>query len=197
MQNVQNRRVPQTRPPTQTQQRQRAPASSSLATVKELRTNRGMIKFFLLTIITLGIYAIVFYSILARDLNTMASPNDGRKTMPYWAVFLITLGISIVTGIVAQIAYAVRGAEVNLFVLIAYAISYVAVLIIMLAWFHRMSNRVGDELRRRYIRYSFDAGTYWIWYILGSFIIVGPLIYMFKLCKAMNFLCEDFNTNGR
>jgi len=203
MQNAQNRRVvPQTRPPTQ-HQRQKAPAASSTptttSTTKQLRTNRGMIKFYLLSIITLGIYAIVFYSILARDLNTVASPHDGKRTMPYWATLLIAIGVVIVVAIGTTIAFAIMGLEIGslMYMVVIYLIALPIVIIMELAWFHRMSNRVGDELQRRYIQYSFDAGTFWIWFILGSFIIVGPFIYIFKLCKSMNFLCEDYNASAR
>lgn len=63
-------------------------------------------------------------------------------------------------------------------------------------WAHRISKRIGAELARRDINYSFGAGTYWGWNILGSFIGVGPFVYIYKLSKAMNLLCEDYNERG-
>ena len=63
-------------------------------------------------------------------------------------------------------------------------------------WCHRLCARMGDELRRRGIAYDFGAGTFWGWNILGSLIVVGPFIFLHKLCKVMNFLCADYNARG-
>jgi hypothetical protein len=52
------------------------------------------------------------------------------------------------------------------------------------------------ELKRRGIHYSFGAGTFWGWCILGSLIGVGPLVYMHKLFKAVNKINADYNVNG-
>ena len=65
-----------------------------------------------------------------------------------------------------------------------------------IVWFHRISNRIGNELMRRRLPYSFGASDFWIWYFLLSIIIVGPFIYVHKLCKAMNLICADYNVNG-
>ena len=63
-------------------------------------------------------------------------------------------------------------------------------------WMHNFSNRVGDELRRRNIGYSFGAKTFWLWGVLGSLILVGPFIYTHKLMQSMNRINEDFNLRG-
>lgn len=63
----------------------------------QMKTNRGMLKYFLLGIITLGIYPAVVMSHLTSDINIIASRYDGRKTMHYCAIVLfaaITLGIA-------------------------------------------------------------------------------------------------------
>ena len=129
-----------------------------------LKTNRSLIKFILLGIITFGIYPIVVMSVISTDINLIAGRADGKKTMHYcWVCFLfswLTLGI------------------------------------VPLVWYHKLSARIGNELRRRGINYSFGAGTFWGWFILGAFIVVGPFIYTHKLLKAMNILCADFNTRG-
>ena len=63
----------------------------------QLKTNRGMVKTLLLSLITFGIYGIVFYSSISTDINLIASRYDGRKTMHYCLLFFIvaplTLGI--------------------------------------------------------------------------------------------------------
>ena len=65
-----------------------------------------------------------------------------------------------------------------------------------IVWYHRLSARIGDELMRRAIPYTFGAGSFWGWCVLGSLIGVGPFIYLHKLCKSMNLLCADYNLHG-
>lgn len=63
-----------------------------------LQTDRSLLKFVLLSLITLGIYGIWVIARSAEDLNTIASRYDGQRTMNYWLlIFLIgpiTLGIA-------------------------------------------------------------------------------------------------------
>lgn len=64
-------------------------------------------------------------------------------------------------------------------------------------WYHRISARIGNELIRRGLPYSFGAGSFWGWNVLGAFLLgIGPLVYLHKLCKSMNLLCANFNING-
>lgn len=134
------------------------------APVGQLKTNKSLLKFILLSAITFGIYGIVVMSSVSSDINVIASRYDGKKTMHYCLVLFligpITLGI----------AY--------------------------LVWFHNLSARIGNELRRRNIFYNFSATDFWLWCVLGSIIIVGPFVYYYKLFKATNQLCEHYNVNG-
>ncbi|MBR5106672.1 MAG: DUF4234 domain-containing protein [Bacteroidales bacterium] len=61
------------------------------------RTNRGLLKFLLLSFITLGIYGIVVMTHISMEIDTIASPRDHKNTMNYLLVFFflgpITLGI--------------------------------------------------------------------------------------------------------
>jgi len=130
----------------------------------QLKTNRGLVKFILLSMITFGIYGLVVMSSVSTDINTIASRYDGKKTMH--------------------------------FCLMLFLFSWLTFGIVPLVWYHRISNRIGNELTRRGIDYSFGAGTYWLWGILGSFIMVGPFIYIHKLLKSMNLLAENYNVRG-
>lgn len=136
----------------------------SADTVVQLKTNKSLLKFILLSIVTFGIYGIVVLSSVSNDINIIASRYDGKKTMHYcllcFLVGPITCGIAV------------------------------------LVWFHKISARIGSELERRNIDYSISASTFWGWYVLGSFIIVGPFVYMYKLFNAMNMLAEDYNIRG-
>ena len=64
---------------------------------RRLKTNRSLLKYILLSIITLGIYGIVVMSNISSDINTIAGRYDGKKTVHYCLVFFLfswlTLGI--------------------------------------------------------------------------------------------------------
>lgn len=62
---------------------------ASTRPVGQLKTDRGLLKFLLLSLITCGIYSIVFFSSLSNDINVIVSRYDGRKTM-YFALLLFS-----------------------------------------------------------------------------------------------------------
>lgn len=130
----------------------------------QLSTNRSLLKYILLGIITLGIYDIVVMSKISTDINLIATKYDGKKTMHFCLVFFL--------------------------------FSWLTLGIVPLVWHHKMSARIGTELARRGIDYSFGASTFWLWGILGSIIVVGPFIYAYKLLKSMNLLSADYNAKG-
>ena len=132
--------------------------------VRQLKTNKGLVKYILLSLITFGIYPLVIMSSISSDINLIASRYDGKKTMHYC--------------------------------LLTFIFTWLTFGIAPFVWYHRISNRLGNELNRRGIAYSFGAGSFWGWFILGSFIFVGPFIYIHKLFKAMNLLSADYNING-
>lgn len=141
-----------------------AAPNSQTRPVGQLKTNRGLLKFILLSMITFGIYGLVVMSAVSTDINVIAGRYDGKKTMHYCLVVFVFAALTL--GIVP------------------------------LVWYHKISNRIGAELSRRGIHYSFGAGSFWGWSILGSFIFVGPFIYIHKLLKAMNLLSGHYNING-
>ncbi|MBO8445002.1 MAG: DUF4234 domain-containing protein [Bacteroidetes bacterium] len=63
-----------------------------------LTTDRGLLKFILLSIITFGIYAIVVMTKVSIEINMIATKHDGKNTMNYCLIFFIfswlTLGIA-------------------------------------------------------------------------------------------------------
>ena len=138
--------------------------TTSTAPVGQLKTNKGLLKTILLSLITFGIYPLVVMSAVSSEINIVASRYDGKKTMHFcllaFIVVPLTLGIA---GIV---------------------------------WYHRISNRIGAELNRRGIAYSFSAGDYWLWNVLGSLIVIGPLVYLHKLFKAVNLMNAHYNVHG-
>lgn len=134
------------------------------APVGQLKTNKGLLKTILLSLITFGIYALVVMSAVSNDVNIVASRYDGKKTMHYC---LLTFLINPITCGIAGIV-----------------------------WYHKISNRIGAELKRRGVDYKLSASDYWLWNVLGSLIVVGPFIYLHKLLKATNLMNEHYNVNG-
>lgn len=134
------------------------------APVGQLKTNKGLLKTILLSLVTFGIYPFVVMSAVSNDINIVASRYDGRKTMHFCLLAFI----------VAPITCGIAG----------------------IVWYHNVSNRIGDELKRREIDYDFGATDYWLWGVLGSLIMIGPLVYMHKLFKAVNMMNAHYNVNG-
>ena len=130
----------------------------------QLKTNRGLLKYILISMITFGIYGIVVDSAVSSDINIIASKYDGKNTMH--------------------------------FCLMSFVFSPLTLGIYAFIWYHKISNRIGNELARRGINYNFSATDFWLWGILGSFIIIGPFIYKHKMLASMNMLAEDYNIKG-
>ena len=65
--------------------------------------------------------------------------------------------------------------------------------IVLDVWHFQIARRIEDALSERDIDYDFGTKDFWLWFILGSFILVGPFIYYHKLCTAMNHLCKAYN----
>ena len=82
------------------------------------------------------------------------------------------------------------------FLLLFFIVGPITLEIGTLVWFHKFSARIGDELNRRGIDYSFGAGSFWVWSVLGILIIVGPFVYLHKLLKAINLINADYNQKG-
>ena len=129
----------------------------------KIPTNRSLAKMFFLGILTCGIYPAIISCYMVEDINLIASPHDGRRTMH-----------PVAAGMLGFITFGIYS----------------------LVWEHGLCNRIRDELNRRNISYRFDASTFWLWCVLGSFILVGPFVFLHKYCTAMNCLADDYNQNG-
>ena len=79
--------------------------------------------------------------------------------------------------------------------LFAYILSLLTFSIVMIIWHYQIAKRIEEALEARQIEYDFKTSAFWLWYVLGSFFIVGPFIYFHKLCQAMNLLCASYNEN--
>ena len=64
------------------------------APARQLKTDRSLLKFILLSIITICIYGIVAMTSLTNDINTIISRYDGKKTMHFCLLFFIFIPIT-------------------------------------------------------------------------------------------------------
>ena len=138
--------------------------------------------------------------------GTSAAPARKLKAnkglLKYIFLSFITFGIyglvvmSSVSTDVNEVASRYDGKKTMHFCLLAFIVMPITFGIASLVWYHRVSNRIGNELKRRGIGYGFGASDFWLWGIIGSFIAIGPLVYMHKLFKATNKMCEHYNVNG-
>ena len=116
---------------------------------------------------------------------------------------LITFGIyplvvmSAVSSDINVVASRYDGRKTMHYLLMTFIVAPITCGIGGLVWSHNISDRIGNELRRRGISYSFGAGSFWGWCVLGSLLFgIGPLVYLHKLFKAVNLMNAHYNVNG-
>lgn len=128
--------------------------------------------------------------------------NANRNFLMYILLGFITCGIypiiymSGISNDINVIASRYDGKKTMHYCLLIFVLAPVTCGIATLVWYHNLSERIGRELHRRNISYSFSAADYWLWAILGSLIVVGPFIYLYKLTTATNMLAAHYNVNG-
>ena len=128
--------------------------------------------------------------------------NTSRGLLKTILLSIITLGIYplvLMSGISTDINIAASrydGRKTMHFCLLAFIVAPITCGIGALVWYSNLSDRIGVELRRRGIAYSFGAADFWLWNTLGCLIVIGPLVYLHKLFKAMNLVCENYNIYG-
>lgn len=123
--------------------------------------------------------------------------------------FIKTLLLSMITfGIYAIVTYGHITDDVNLvcsrydgkktmnYYLLIFIVTPVTLGIGSVVWMHRICERIGNELKRRQLSYSFGAKDFWLWSVLGSFILVGPFIFIHKFFKSVNIMNEHYNSFG-
>jgi hypothetical protein len=64
-------------------------------------------------------------------------------------------------------------------------------------WLYMLGDRLQDNAPRYNLRFKESGGTVLLWYILGSFIIVGPFIALHIIIKNTNALADEFNRGSR
>lgn len=128
--------------------------------------------------------------------------KTNRSLLKIILLGIITLGIYpivVYSGISSDINFIAGrydGRKTMHYCLLCFLVGPFTLGIAYLVWYHRITERIGNELARRNINYSFGSKDFWLWSVLGSLIAVGPFIFIHKLCKASNLLAEHYNQNG-
>ena len=168
------------------------------APMNQLKTNRSLIKLILLSIVTLGIYAIIFFYRVSEDINTIASRYDGKRTMNYLLILFIIGPITL--GIAAYVwfhRFSNRvGSELNRREInynfnagtywMFYGIPSIIYGVAYVIWFVTFFSAFMLGL----VTFSPIIG------ILGLVYLVLMCVYFHKLCEAFNLLSEHYNVNG-
>ena len=128
--------------------------------------------------------------------------NTKRTLVKYILLGLVTFGIypivfwSGISQDINTIASRYDGKKTMHFCLVFFLLTGLTAGIYTLVWYHQLSNRMGAEAKRRGLNCELSAKDFWLWNILGSFIIVGPFVYANKVAKCSNLLAEDYNARG-
>ena len=139
---------------------------------------------------------------MATETTPVIPIRTDRGLAKFFFFSLLTFGIYgivCMSNISTEINRIARrdGKETTHFCLMYFVFSWLTFGIAPLVWYTRISGRIGTELCRRNIPYTFSESTFWGWCILGSLLFgIGPFVYVYKLMKAMNLLAADYNVNG-
>ncbi len=125
-----------------------------------------------------------------------------RSVAAYFLLSFVTLGIypivvmSSISDDINVIASKYDGKNTMHYCLMSFVLAPITFGIFGFVWFHQISDRIGAELRRRGISYEFGASDFWIHDVLLYFTIVCPIIFFYKMFKAMELLAQDYNVRG-
>lgn len=128
--------------------------------------------------------------------------KTNRSLSKYILLNIVTLGVwgvvcmTCLADDVNDIATKHDGAKTTNFLLSFIVLSPITLGIYFFVWNHNFAKRIRNELIRRKLDISFGARDFWLYGVLGSFVIVGPFVYVKKLFDAVNALSEHYNVFG-
>ncbi len=138
----------------------------------------------------------------AQPMGPGRQLRTNRSFIKTFLLSLITFGIyglicnGNITDDVNTVCSRYDGKKSMNFYLLFFIVGPFTLEIASIVWMHRLCNRIGDELKRRQISYSFSASDMWLWGVLGSLIIVGPFIFAHKFFKSVNLMNDSYNHIG-
>ena len=162
----------------------------------QLPTGRGLIKLWLLTFITCGIYPMVMWSRMSVEINMVASRYDGKRTMHFlWmpVIGALTLGIYMLVwlhNLCSRIGNELKRRQVN------YKFSAASFWL----WnfvYGMVAGAVAGVVT--YVLYTMNLDPmilYGVGAVLGIAAAVGPAVFGHKILKAFNLMNADYNEKG-
>lgn len=159
--------------------------------IELLNAERNPLKSILFTVISIGIYFFVLMHSIAKSVNALAAHHDKKGMINIvlfgWFFGAISRTITIVLFSVLGIEHTFYATEILL---------NMVFVIPLLVWLAMLSARMGNELERREIDYSFGVQDVLLYFILGSLVLVGPFFFIHKVVTASNMLAEHYNRTG-
>ena len=64
-----------------------------------------------------------------------------------------------------------------------------------LIWLYMVGDRLQDNAKRYNLSFKESGGIVLLWFLLGSFIVVGPFISLHIIFKNTNALADEYNKN--
>lgn len=165
-----------------------------------LKSNRKLWKFAVLGLITLGIYPIVQYTQISRELNRIVGGRDGKKTMHFCLMLFVFFPLTLTAaGYVWShrlcnrmgVELARRGLPYRFSAGTFWSRNIFSILLVLAA--------VLGAVYALYIQLPLpQLNLYWgvgllVFLLLAA---IGPWVFLHKLCTAMNMLCADYNARG-
>ncbi len=171
----------------------------------QLSTNRSFLKFLFLNIVTCGIYGIICLYEISKDINTIASRYDNKKTMNYvvaWLLSTVTFGISIIVWyhkISSRIGCELQRRNYDYKFSASTYWSYSFILFIIPSFTFVFVVGIVTALYSNPFSNLFShpsSGFLFFTYTISILSALGPYTYFYKLFKAMNLLSESYNVYG-
>ncbi len=163
-----------------------------------LSTNRSLAKLIIFSLLTFGIYGLVYYSRISDDVNLIVSRYDGKRTMHYCLMFFIvsplTLGIgglvwfhNISNRIGGEIYH--RGLNYRFGAGSFWGWNFLGMLLFILGDAAAFIPSFIQEKVGVFLALIIYVAC---WICSAVFL----LTYNYKLAKAMNILCDSYNKDG-
>lgn len=163
----------------------------------KLPTGRGLSAMIFLSFLTFGIYPLIVWCKISGEINIVASRYDGKRSMHYLTVLLLSLPTCFILPLVwshslcgrigrelkrRQVNYRFGAATMWLWEIL-YAVCVIALSVVAFIVLLTLSNVAK-----------------WVFVLAAAICLavfcVGPFIFIYKMMKAMNLLNAHFNRYG-
>ena len=168
--------------------------------ITPLPTTRSLVKLFFLGLITLGIYPLVIYTRMSREINIIASPYDKKKTMHYCLLVFVFAPLTLTVGAFVWchrfcnrigVELARRGLPYRFSAATFWGRNIFSLLLLLAATL--------GVVYALYMHLPLPRlDLYWGVGISALTLLaaIGPCVFLHKLCTAMNMLSGDYNSRG-